>query len=77
MFQNHPQASHYTREPPPSQISMAVEHLVGSQSFLHMLLRLHSSDDKFLNNQSDVVAKYLFENIIYSENDEGGKKEEQ
>ena len=54
-----------------SQISMAVEHLIGSQSFLHMLLGLHSSDDKFLNSQSDVAAKYLFDNIIIGKNGEG------
>lgn len=50
-----------------AQISKAVEHLVGSQSFLHMILRLHSSDDKFLNNQSDIAAEYLFKNIIAPE----------
>lgn len=58
-----------------AQISKAVEHLVGSQSFLHMILRLHSSNDKFLNNQSDIAAKYLFDNIIYTVNDESDKTE--
>lgn len=53
-----------------SQISKAVEHLIDSLSFLHMILRLHSGDDKFLNLQSDVASKYLFENVFYNNNEQ-------
>ncbi|MBK7884417.1 MAG: hypothetical protein IPJ81_11985 [Chitinophagaceae bacterium] len=46
------------------RISKAIELFVGTQSILHLALRMYSGNDSFLNEQSDITAQYLDVKIL-------------
>lgn len=48
------------------RISKGIELFIGTQSILHLVLRMHSGNDTFLNNQSTGAAQYLQEKILNS-----------
>jgi len=46
------------------RICKGVELFVGTQSILHLALRMHSGNDAFLNEQSNIAAQYLYDKIL-------------
>ncbi len=46
------------------RICKGIELFIGTQSILHLALRMHSGDDSFLNEQSNIAAQYLDEKIL-------------
>ena len=47
------------------RICKGIELFVGTQSILHLALRMYSGNDNFLNEQSNIAAKYLFDKILF------------
>lgn len=47
-----------------NRISKGVELFIGTQSILHLTLRMYSNNDSFLNHQSEIAAQYLWDKIL-------------
>lgn len=48
-----------------NRIRRGVELFIGTQAILHLALRMHSSNDTFLNEQSRIAAQYLSDKILF------------
>lgn len=51
-----------------NRIRRGIELFIGTQAILHLALRMYSNNDAFLNEQSNIAAKYLDENILNPQN---------
>ena len=47
------------------RICKGIELFVGTQSILHLALRMYSGNDNFLNEQSNIAAQYLSDKILF------------
>lgn len=54
-----------------NRIRRAIELFIGTLAILHLGLRLYSDNDSFLNDQSNIAAKYLCEKILNLKTEEG------
>lgn len=48
-----------------NRIRRGVELFIGTQAVLHLALRMHSGNDAFLNEQSNIAAQYLSDKILF------------
>lgn len=48
-----------------NRIRRGVELFIGTQAILHLALRMHSGNDIFLNEQSNIAAQYLSNKILF------------
>ena len=55
------------------RISKGVELFIGTQSILHLALRMYSGNDAFLNSQSDIAAQYLWDKILNPQPNQQGQ----